>query len=64
MINHRITLSLILSIKLIKLYNISLVKFRSFDQKQEQKIIRWRLTLRQTIFDISLSFGKSAFKAI
>lgn len=64
MINHRITLSLILSIKLIKLYNISLVKFRSFDLKQEQKIIRWRLTLRQTIFDIHLSFGKSAFKAI
>lgn len=64
MINHRITLSLILSIKLIKLYNISLVKFRSFDLKQEQKIIRWRLTLRQTIFDINLSFGKSAFKAI
>lgn len=64
MINHRITLSLILSNKLIKLYNISLVKFRSFDLKQEQKIIRWRLTLRQTIFDINLSIGKSAFKAI
>lgn len=64
MINHRITLSLILSNKLIKLYNISLVKFRSFDLKQEQNIIRWRLTLRQTIFDINLSFGKSVFKAI
>lgn len=57
MINHRITLSLILSNKLIKLYNISLVKFRSFDLKQEQNIIRWLLTPRHTIFDINLSFG-------